>query len=150
VRARRSRWPSSGGVDLCGREHDRLQLICQSLGRRNESVASPTQPHGDDYGCQRYERKSSHNHARLLQVSEAERIDLGERQADAARITCERTMVCDATQGVGNPAHAMPNVRLIVMPHLDLLPRAEVPSGCCFDSAPAAESASTAGQESEE
>lgn len=26
-------WPSNGSINLCGREHDRLQLICRSLGR---------------------------------------------------------------------------------------------------------------------
>jgi hypothetical protein len=31
-RAECSLWPRSGSVHLCGREHDRLQLICISLG----------------------------------------------------------------------------------------------------------------------
>jgi hypothetical protein len=34
LRARASRWPNSGSVNLCGREDDRLQLICISLGGR--------------------------------------------------------------------------------------------------------------------
>ena len=114
------------------------------------SVVPPTQLHGDNYGCQRYERKSRYNHAWLLQVPEPERIDRGEWQADPARIVFERTMVWDATQGVRDSAHAMPNVRAIVMPHLNLLPWAEVLSRCCFDSMPATESASTAGQKTEE
>ena len=36
--ARRSRWPSSGSFHSCGRGHDRLQLICTSLGRQRSGV----------------------------------------------------------------------------------------------------------------
>ena len=47
VRAQRSSMPNSGSVDLCGREDDRLQLICKSLGG-HDKLSLPPIKSGDE------------------------------------------------------------------------------------------------------
>ncbi len=59
-------------------------------------------------------------------------------------------MVRDAAQGIPDLAHAMPDVYVIVVPHLNLLPRAEAPRLDWFGAMPAAESPGAGGQKTNE